>query len=266
MRPDPRCILSLEDVALVMYVGVDDALRSKAEQHEHQQAKLSLSELVTIGLMFSLKGGSFRRFYLWLVANLGDCFPHLPERTRLQRRLLQYQALVVHFLAEPSLFCVADSYGIELRHPIREFQEPQGERIGAKGKSNKRWIHGMKLLLVINDQDQVVSFDWATANVADKHFNALFQQFNQQAIMLVDLGFRDKDKSQVPACLKFCAHKTWSERMSIERLLSQLTRFFGAKKRNHRTELGFTAWWAYLIIAINLIAASPDLCIADIVL
>ncbi len=94
----------------------------------------------------------------------------------------------------------------------------------------------------------------------------LSQQFNQQAIILVDLGFRDRDKSQIPACLKFCAHKTWSERMSIERLLSQLTRFFGAKKRNHRTELGFTAWWAYLIIALNLIAASPDLCIADIVL
>ncbi|GIW28926.1 MAG: hypothetical protein KatS3mg070_2289 [Meiothermus sp.] len=100
MQPDPSCILSLEDVALVMYVGVDDALSLKAEQRKHRQTKLCLSELVTIGLMFSLKGSSFRRSYLWLIANLGDCFPHLPERTRLQRRLLQYQTLVVHFLAE----------------------------------------------------------------------------------------------------------------------------------------------------------------------
>lgn len=214
--------------------------------------------------MYSLKGGSFRRFYQWLSANLGSCFPRLPERSRLQRRLLKQQALVVHFLANPSLFCIADSYGVELRHPIREFQEPTTSRIGAKGKSNKRWIHGMKLLVVLNDQDKIVSFDWATANTADKYFNPLLSQYNQQAIVLVDLGFRDPNG--VPQCLKLCQHKTWSERMWIERLFSQITRFFGAKKRNHRTELGFTAWWAYLVIAINLIAAFPNFSLADVIL
>ncbi len=257
MRPDP---LSIVDLALVMFVGVDDAL----EAQDHQQAKLSVSELVTIGLLFSLKGGSFRRFYHWLVANLGDCFPKLPERSRLQRRLLKQQGLVMHFLAEPSLFCVADSYAVELRHPIREFQKPKGSRIGAKGKSNKRWIHGMKMLVLLNDHDQIVSFDWATANTSDKHFNSLLRHYDQQAIILVDLGFRDKDG--VPECLKLCQHKTWGERMGIERLFSQITRFFAAKKRNHRTETGFTAWWAYLIIAINLIAAFPDISLADVVL
>lgn len=257
MRPDP---VSIVDLALVLYVGVDDAL----EVEEHRQAKLSVSELVTIGLLFSLKGGSFHRFYRWLVANLEGCFPNLPERTRLQRRLQQHQAVVVHFLAQPSLFCVADSYGVELRHPIRAMREVKAQRLGAKGKSNTRWIHGMKVLLVVNDQDQVVSFAWDSANVHDQTFNPLLAQYDHQAIVLVDLGFRDKNG--IPQCLKLCAHKTWSERMSIERLFSQLTRFSAAKKRNHRTEAGFTAWWAYLIIAINLIALNPDLCLAQVIL
>ena len=261
MRPDP---LSIVAIALVLYVGVDDTLQTQDYNHDHPQAKLSISELVTIGLLFSLKGGSFRRFYPWLVANLGDCFPTLPQRSRLQRRLLKQQALVMNFLADASLFCIADSYGVELRHPIRQFQSPKTTRLGAKGKSNKRWIHGMKLLFVLNDQDQVVSFDWAAANTADKHFNPLLRQYDQQAIVLVDLGFRDKNG--VPECLKLCQHKTWSERMCIERLFSQITRFFGAKKRNHRCEAGFTAWWAYLIIAINLIAAFPQISLADMVL
>jgi len=245
---------------LVLFVGVDDAI----EVEEHCQAKLSVSELVTIGVLFSLKGGSFHRFYRWLRANLDGCFPKLPERSRLLRRLHKHQAVVVHFLAQPSLFCVADSYGVELRHPIRATREVKGERPGAKGKSNTRWIHGMKVLLVLNDQDRVVTFAWASANVHDQTFNPLLAQFNRHAIVLVDLGFRDKNG--VPECLKLCAHKTWGERMSIERLFSQLTRFTAAKRRNHRTEQGFTAWWAYLIVAVNLIAASPDLCLAQAVL
>ena len=41
----------------------------------------------------------------------------------------------------------------------------------------------------------------------------------------------------VSECLKLSQHKTWSERLSIEQLLSQLTRYLGTKKRHHRTQL-----------------------------
>lgn len=150
------------------------------------------------------------------------------------------------------------------RHPIRAMREVKVERLGRKGKSNPRWIHKMKVLFVVNDHNQVVSFAWATANVHDQTFNPLLAQYDQQAIVLVDLGFRDKNG--VPECLKLCAHKTWGERMSIERLFSQLTRFSAAKRRNRRTEAGFTAGWAYLVIATNLIAARPDLCLAQAIL
>jgi len=257
MRPDP---LSIVDLATMLFIGVDDAIQGE----EHPQAKLSLSELVTLGLLFSLKGGSFRRFYRWLQGNLGDCFPLLPERSRLQRRLIQHRGWVEDFLADPSLFCIADSYGIELRHPVRELQPPKTRRVGNKGKSNGRWIHGMKILLILNDQDQVVDFALSLASPADKCFNPLLAQYNQQAIILVDLGFRDKDG--IPECLKLCQHKTWGERMSIERLFSQLTRLVRAKKRHHRTEQGLLAWWSYLIMALNLITLTPNLSLADCIL
>lgn len=257
MRPDP---VSIVELTTLLFCQLDDALPRDA----HPQAKLELSELVSIGVLFSLKGGSFRRFHRWLQANLSDCFPLLPERSRLQRRLLRHRQLVDGFLAEPSFFCVADSYAIELRHPVREFHSPKTFRIGGKGKSNKRWIHGMKVLLLINDRNEVVAFALASAGPADKVFNPLLAQHHQQTIILVDLGFRDKQG--VPECLKLCQHKTWSERMSIERLFSQLTRFMGAKKRNHRTEQGLLAYWSYLIIALNVIAELPDLSLADFIL
>jgi hypothetical protein len=257
MEPNP---LSIIDVATVLYCNIDDALK----YDEHHQAKLSVSELVTIGVLFALKGTSFRRFHTWLRGNLGGCFPKLPERSRLQRRMIQYQLLVTDFLAQPSFFCVADSYGVELRHPIREFHQPKTTRVGGKGKSNKRWIHGMKVLIVINDQGEVVTFALALAGQSDKVFNPLLEAYNQQAIILVDLGFRDKDG--IPECLKLCQHKTWSERMSIEQLFSQLTRYFSTKKRNHRTQLGLQAFWSYLVIALNVITSIPDLSLAQVVL
>ena len=200
----------------------------------------------------------------WLCANLKDCFPLLPERSRLQRRLLAHQHLVSAFLAQPSFFCVADSYGIELRHPVRELQKPKTTRVGGKGKSNRRWIHGMKVLLVINDHDEVVAFALALAGPADKVFNPVLETFEGTSIILVDLGFRDKQG--VPESLKLCQHKTWSERMSIERLFSQLTRYVGAKKRHHRTERGLQAFWSYLVIALNVVAALPGLTFADCIL
>jgi len=57
---------------------------------KHLQAKLYPSELVTIGLLFVLKGCSFRAFYRWLSRDYSEWFP-LPERTRLQRLLAAHQ-------------------------------------------------------------------------------------------------------------------------------------------------------------------------------
>ena len=63
----------------------------------------------------------------------------------------------------------------------------------------------MKLLPTLNDQDQVVDFALSLASPADKYFNPLLAQYNQQAIVLVDLGFRDK--AGIPECLKLGQHK-----------------------------------------------------------
>jgi len=48
-------------------------------------SKLSPSEVVTIGILFALKGGHFRAFYRWLSRDYGLLFGGLPDRTTLQR-------------------------------------------------------------------------------------------------------------------------------------------------------------------------------------
>ena len=91
--------------------------------------------------MPSSKGVSQRAFYPWLRDNYGPLFPKLPERTRLFRRLQTQQYWTGYFLAEPTLMGIADSYGVELRHPIREGR--RAGQIGRKGISNHRFIAGL---------------------------------------------------------------------------------------------------------------------------
>jgi len=53
---------------------VDDAMKDIAR---HPRARLYPSELVTTGLLFALKGTSFRTFYRWLKREYHHLFPRL---------------------------------------------------------------------------------------------------------------------------------------------------------------------------------------------
>lgn len=128
-------------------------------------AKLYPSDLVTIGILFALKGGYFRAFYSWLSRDYADLFAGLPERTRLQRLLKTHQDWCECLLAQPSFFTVVDSYPIELLFPIRQGRNPQ--QLGKKSKDKGRWSVGIKLCWLLNNQRQVVAWDWDTMNVHD---------------------------------------------------------------------------------------------------
>ena len=134
-------------------------------------------------------------------------------------------------LAEPTFFTVIDTYGIELIHPIREGRSV--EQLGKKGKSNRRWIVGIKLCWLVNDRGEVVAWAWNTANVHDQTFRPLAHQFDGETIVLSDFGF--KKAGEVARNLKFCAHKTWSERMIVETMFSLVTRVCRLKHMAQRT-------------------------------
>jgi hypothetical protein len=236
--------VTTEEFIIALVCEVDDRM---GDIPKHPQAHLWPSELVTIGLLFALKGGYFRAFYRWLSRDFGVLFGPLPERTRLQRLLQSHHHWCDCFLADPTFFTVIDSYGIELIHPIRQGRSPH--QIGKKGKSNWRWMVGMKLCWLINDHGQVVSWAWDTANVPDKTFLPLVEALAGHTIVLADVGFKDKDG--VPDNLKLCSRGTWNERMVIETVLSLVTIVCGLKKVFHRTRHHFEARLAYVVALFN---------------
>ena len=80
--------MTIHDFTTELFVRVDDAM---THQEKHPQALLYPSEIVTLGMLFALKGVGTRAFYRWAKANLAPLFPHLPERTRFFRLLAAHR-------------------------------------------------------------------------------------------------------------------------------------------------------------------------------
>jgi hypothetical protein len=187
--------VTTEDIIIPIFCKVDDGMPRIAK---HSQAILYPSELVTIGLLFALKGGYFRAFYHWLKRDYETLFAGLPERSGLQRALKGHQDWISSLLAEPSLFTVIDSYPMELLFPIRAGRSPQ--QIGKKGRDKGRWSIGVKLCWVLNEYGQVV---WDGMNVHDQRFHSLVEALSHESIVFADYGFRCAEG--IPANLKLCA-------------------------------------------------------------
>src|SRR6267142_3773806 len=102
--------MTTELIIILIFCDVDGVMMGI---QKHPQAKLYPSELVTIGVLRALKGGSSRAFHRWLKRDYDALFGGLPDRTRLERALAVHQDWCDRFLKEPSFFTVADSYPIE---------------------------------------------------------------------------------------------------------------------------------------------------------
>ena len=239
--------MTTEDFLIWLFCVVDERLGSRPK---HPQARLWPSELVTVGLLFVLKGGSFRSFYRWLARDYAGLFGGLPERTRLLRALRAHQHEAARFLADPTFFTVIDTYGIELIHPWRYGRSPR--QVGRKGFSNHRWIVGLKLCWLVNARGEVVAWDWSTANTADQRFAHVAAPFTGRTITLADSGFNAVDR---PANLKLCPRGAWNERMLIETALSLVHRVCRLKYLWHRTPPYLAMHLAYVAALFNALLA-----------
>ena len=235
------------DFITELFYSVDNQMR---DVPQHPQSNLYPSELVTIALLFAIKGVGERAFYRWLARDYLPLFPRLPERTRLFRLRKTHQAWTARFLADPTVLGVADSYGIELVHPMREGRS--AKQIGKKGQSNHRWIVGGKLCFVLNQWGLVTAWDCATANVHDSHFQPLIAKFEETMVVLTDTGFHAKAGD--PMNMKVCQRGTWNVRMVVETILSMLTTVFHFKKVSHRVWEYFRARLAWTMAAFNILA------------
>jgi hypothetical protein len=238
--------MSTDDFIIGLFIRVDSIM---ANEPKHPQAQLHPSEIVTLALLFALKGVGPRAFYRWLRNNYRAWFPGLPERTRLFRLFATHAGWSEYFLAQPTTLGVADTYGIELIHPWRE--DRADLQIGRKGLSNHRWIVGAKLAYLVNQYGLVVAWDYGTANLADNAFRDLIADFQDQMVVLTDTAFHSTAGD--PPNQKACKRGTWNVRMVVETILSALTTVCHLKKASQRTWAGLRARLAYTMALFNIL-------------
>lgn len=239
--------MTTEEFITELFCRVDDQMKHVSK---HSQAALWPSETVTLGLLHAIKGVGNRAFYRWLTTSYRSLFPCLPHRTRLFRLFKTHHQWTTFFMAAPTLLGVIDTYGIELLHPTREGRTSR--QIGKKGKSNRRWIVGSKLCLLLNHLGLVVAWECDTANVHDSRFQDLVRSFQDEVVVLSDLGFHAAQGD--PPNLKLCQRGEWNERMLVETVLSMLTLVWHFKKVMHRAWDYLRARLGFSMAAFNLLA------------
>lgn len=241
--------MSTLDFITELFSRVDDMMR---DVPRHTQAKLYPSEVVTLAILCALKGVGERAFYRWIERDYLCLFPALPERTRLFRLFAAHHAWSTRFLADPTLLGIADTYGIELGRPIRQGRSSQ--QIGRFGKSNKRWIMGSKLCLVLNQVGLAMDWECAAANVRDNHFRPLIAKYEEKTAIFVDSGFHTAPrKGGDPSNMKVCQAGTWNGRMLIERVFAMLTTVCHLKHLTERAWAYLQARLAFTLAAYNLL-------------
>ena len=125
---------------------------------------------------------------------------------------------------------IADSYGVELRHPIRDGR--RAGQIGRKGISNQHWIVGGKLCAVVNRFGLICDWDCAGANVHDQTFHPLLRRYDGRMIVLGDWGFYRA--AGAPANVMICRRGQRNVRMKAETVFSMLSVEWGFKEQRHR--------------------------------
>jgi hypothetical protein len=244
--PAEARILTTQDFITELFCRVDDQMR---ETPKHSQARLHPGRIVTLAFIFAIKGVGTRPFDRWLRRDFEPLFPRLPERTRLFRLFKTYRTWTEQFMAEPTVLGVIDSCGIELIHPIREGRSSKQYR--RKGWSNRRWIVGGKLCLLLNNLGLVVAWSCATANVSDTTFEPLIKQYEEEMIVCGDTGFHAKGGD--PQNLKVCRRGSWNQRVMVETVLSMLILVNHIKKVLHRERQYFQMRLAYTMATFNML-------------
>lgn len=250
-------MLQEDDIILYLLSSIVETLGKKDKRHP--LGKLYLSEILLCGILFALKGGSFRQFHPWMKRRK---MLNLPERSRLCRLLIKYRSVCNQFLSSETFFNILDSFGVEVIHPIREGRSKQSQVVSKKGKSNKRWIVGRKINVSINGELEITDYQEAPDNVCDNTFDEYFERKEEELqephtghIYLTDMGYRRQEKcGGTPENFKICQKGTWNhERMWVERLFSLWTRICHMKHSFHRSVSGFQAKTAYLVALTNIV-------------
>lgn len=228
---------------ILLFCMVDECT---GELEQHRNSKLHPSEIVTLALLKRMTGKAYKRFLVWIKTT--GLFPKIPDYTRLCRLFHQYADVIDVFSREglETDWAVLDSVMCEAIHPIREGRKTHW--VG-KNKSKGRWMVGMKVAVVVSPRGHILHWAMDTANIHDKHFAWMVEEFSFQ--ILTDKGFHASEGD--PDNLTICKRGEQNQRMVVESVFSLCKRLLGLNSIAAKTREGFELAVASIFALFNLL-------------
>ena len=179
--------MSTEDFIIELFLRVDSMM---VDVPKHPQAHLYPSEIVTLALLFALKGVGPRPFYRWIRRDYRHVWPGPCRIGPACSGLIATHAdWADTFLAQPTTLGVADTYGVELipsvaRRPCRSADRAQGAVEPPLDRGGEGGVLGQPVRI-----DCGVGF-CGRENAPDNAFRDLIADFQDQMVVLTDTAFQ----------------------------------------------------------------------------
>jgi hypothetical protein len=183
-----------EDIITTIYCDVDDfckALERYCKTHLLPSGKvpkwfpasrLSLSEVMTIILLFHLSGYRCFKWYYqrYVYTQMQNYFPTPVSYNRFVELMsLALLPLLVYTKIFRRGICTGisfiDSSPLKVCHNRRIYSHKVFKTCAARGKSSTGWFYGFKLHLVINDRGEICSFCLTAGNRDDRNTDVIDQ-------------------------------------------------------------------------------------------
>jgi hypothetical protein len=181
-----------KDIITRIYCDVDDfckALEGYCKSHLlagikgsrwFPSSRLSLSEVITIILLFHLSGYRCFKWYYQrhVCVYLQHYFPYLVSYNRFVE--LMSFALVPLLIytqgirrGKPSGIGFIDSTLLQVCHNRRIYSHKVFKAYATRGKSSTGWFYGFKLHLIINDRGEICSFCVTPGHIDDRNIDVI---------------------------------------------------------------------------------------------
>ena len=148
-------------------------------QKRNRTSKLSMSEVMTIGIYFHHSGyKNFKQYYKNYVCRyLTSEFPHLVSYNRFIELKQKHLLPLAVFAQLETGICkgksFVDSTALKVSHERRISSHKTFATLAQRGKTSVGWFYGFKLHFTVNTEGEILSFVLSPGNIADNNENIL---------------------------------------------------------------------------------------------
>ena len=251
------------------------------KQKRNRQPKLSLSEMVTIMILFHESGyRTFKWYYLnYVCVHMRGEFPHLISYSRfiahMQKTTKVLILLMQKMMGENTGISFVDSTSIAVCHNKRITRNKTFANLATRGKTSMGWFFGFKLHLIVNDKGEIQALNLTKGNVddripvlkmaknirgklfGDKGYlsSQLFKELWENGLRLVTTIRKNMKPKLVPMIDRILLRK----RFIIETINDQLKNIYQIEHSRHRSPINFIANLFSGLICYQLVEKKPSL-------